>query len=95
MRQVSVLEENIQCLFLHCEENTDTNLVGICPLVEQVILKIIKHCKDHSPSLVTGQLLGLDVGSVLEVTNCFPFPVCYRLSFSFVSPFFNPLTFPS
>ncbi|KAE9604960.1 hypothetical protein Lal_00036810 [Lupinus albus] len=40
-----------------------------------VILKIIKHCKDHSPSLVTGQLLGLDVGSVLEVTNCFPFPM--------------------
>ncbi|KAK4266569.1 hypothetical protein QN277_027466 [Acacia crassicarpa] len=39
------------------------------------ILKIIKHCKDHSPTLVTGQLLGLDVGSVLEVTNCFPFPI--------------------
>ncbi|PNX92556.1 eukaryotic translation initiation factor 3 subunit h-like protein, partial [Trifolium pratense] len=40
-----------------------------------VILKIIKHCKDHSPSLVTGQLLGLDVGQDLEVTNCFPFPM--------------------
>lgn len=40
-----------------------------------VILKIIKHCKDFAPSLVTGQLLGLDVGSVLEVTNCFPFPI--------------------
>ncbi|KAJ7942278.1 Eukaryotic translation initiation factor 3 subunit H [Quillaja saponaria] len=40
-----------------------------------VILKIIKHCKDFSPALVTGQLLGLDVGSVLEVTNCFPFPI--------------------
>lgn len=42
----------------------------------QTVLKIIKHCKEFSPSLVTGQLLGLDVGSVLEVTNCFPFPVC-------------------
>ena len=41
----------------------------------QVVLKIIKHCKEFSPALVTGQLLGLDVGSVLEVTNCFPFPV--------------------
>ncbi|KAK4387970.1 Eukaryotic translation initiation factor 3 subunit H [Sesamum angolense] len=40
-----------------------------------VILKIIKHCKEFSPALVTGQLLGLDVGSVLEVTNCFPFPL--------------------
>ncbi|XP_008813506.2 eukaryotic translation initiation factor 3 subunit H [Phoenix dactylifera] len=39
------------------------------------ILKIIKHCKEFSPALVTGQLLGLDVGSVLEVTNCFPFPI--------------------
>ncbi|MCL7032414.1 hypothetical protein MKW94_020103, partial [Papaver nudicaule] len=39
------------------------------------VLKIIKHCKESSPALVTGQLLGLDVGSVLEVTNCFPFPL--------------------
>ncbi|KAL5723778.1 zeta-carotene isomerase [Ranunculus cassubicifolius] len=29
---------------------------------------------EFSPALVTGQLLGLDVGSVLQVTNCFPFP---------------------
>merc|ERR1712216_757838 len=33
-----------------------------------------KHCTDHSPSLVTGQLLGLDIGATLEVTDCFPFP---------------------
>ena len=26
------------------------------------------------PYLVTGQLLGLDIGTNLEVTNCFPFP---------------------
>ncbi|GAQ84794.1 eukaryotic translation initiation factor eIF-3 subunit H [Klebsormidium nitens] len=38
------------------------------------LLKIIKHCKEFAPNLVTGQLLGLDIGSVLEVTNCFPFP---------------------
>ncbi|KAF2300570.1 hypothetical protein GH714_014069 [Hevea brasiliensis] len=44
-------------------------------LCSVVILKIIKHCKEFSPALVTGQLLGLDVGSVLEVTNCFPFPI--------------------
>lgn len=40
-----------------------------------VVLKIIKHYKDFAPTLVTGQLLGLDVGSVLEVTNCFPHPL--------------------
>merc|ERR1712153_183678 len=39
-----------------------------------VVLKIVKHCKEHLPQLVTGQLLGLDYGGTLEVTNCFPFP---------------------
>lgn len=39
-----------------------------------VVLKIIKHCKENLPELVTGQLLGLDIGNTLEVTNCFPFP---------------------
>ena len=37
-------------------------------------MKIVKHCTYHSPSLVTGQLLGLDIGATLEVTDCFPFP---------------------
>jgi len=37
-------------------------------------MKIVKHCTENAPSLVTGQLLGLDVGSTLEVTDCFPFP---------------------
>lgn len=38
------------------------------------LLKIAKHCKEALPTLVTGQLLGLDIGQTLEVTNCFPFP---------------------
>lgn len=45
------------------------------------ILKIVKHCKECMPSLVTGQLLGLDVGSTLEITDCFPFPVRHPLAF--------------
>lgn len=40
----------------------------------QVILKIMQHCNESLPQLVTGQLLGLDVGQTLEVTDCFPFP---------------------
>ena len=40
-----------------------------------VLLKILKHCAECSPALVTGQLLGLDVGTTLEVTEAFPFPV--------------------
>ena len=38
-------------------------------------LKVLKHCQDSAPACVTGQLLGLDVGQTLEVTDCFPFPV--------------------
>ena len=41
----------------------------------QVILKIMQHCNEALPQLVTGQLLGLDVGHTLEVTDCFAFPV--------------------
>lgn len=42
----------------------------------QVLLKISQHCKENSSfnTVVTGQLLGLDVGQTLEVTDCFPFP---------------------
>jgi len=39
-----------------------------------VVAKLIKHCKDCLPSFVTGQLLGLDIGSTLEITYSFPFP---------------------
>jgi len=58
-------------------ESDDLSYVQLDGLV---VLKIIKHCQDHLPEIVTGQLLGLDVkhaGSTevtLEVTNCFPFP---------------------
>jgi hypothetical protein len=41
----------------------------------QVVLKIMQHCDSALPNIVTGQLLGLDVGAMLEVTDCFPFPV--------------------
>jgi len=36
------------------------------------LLKIIKHCKENVPEIVTGQLLGLDIEGRLEITNCFP-----------------------
>lgn len=44
----------------------------------QVVLKIVQHCNDSLPQLVTGQLLGLDVGHTLEVTDSFPFPVRHQ-----------------
>lgn len=45
-----------------------------CQIDGLVLMKMAKHCKECMPGLVTGLLLGLDIGSTLEVTNCFPFP---------------------
>jgi len=56
---------------LEADLDTDVTVVQLDGLV---VLKIIKHCKEGLPALVTGQILGLDIGSKLEVTNCFPFP---------------------
>ena len=39
----------------------------------QVTTKIIKHSLDFNSS-VHGLLLGLDLGGVLEISNCFPLP---------------------
>jgi len=39
-----------------------------------VVAKIVKHCRECLPTFVTGQLLGLDIGSTLEITYSFPFP---------------------
>jgi hypothetical protein len=41
--------------------------VGVVQLEGLAMLKIVKHCKESLPDLVTGQLLGLDVESRLEV----------------------------
>mmetsp|Transcript_16303 Transcript_16303/g.32786 ORF Transcript_16303/g.32786 Transcript_16303/m.32786 type:complete len:358 (+) Transcript_16303:84-1157(+) len=39
------------------------------------LLKIVKHCQEALPQMVTGSLLGLNVGNgVLEITHAFPFP---------------------
>lgn len=42
-----------------------------------VLLKIAKHSRENAAvnTVVTGSLLGLDVGQTLEVTECFPIPV--------------------
>jgi len=38
------------------------------------LLKIVKHCHDALPQMVTGSMLGMVEGGVLEVTHAFPFP---------------------
>jgi translation initiation factor 3 subunit H len=37
-------------------------------------MKIVKHCHESLPHMVTGSLLGLMVGSTLEITHAFPLP---------------------
>lgn len=56
-------------------KSTEDLPLRVVQLDAHVVLKIVKHCKEGFPTLVTGQLLGLDVGQTLEVTDCFPFPV--------------------
>ena len=57
------------------EKKQEDKALRVVKLEGSVVLKIVKHCQESQPSLVTGQLLGLDIGSSLEVTDCFPFPV--------------------
>jgi len=51
----------------------DTPL-AVVQLDALVVMKILKHCRDAVPATAMGQLLGLDVGERLEVTNCFAVP---------------------
>ncbi|GKD49517.1 eukaryotic translation initiation factor 3 subunit H, partial [Tanacetum coccineum] len=48
-----------------------TGLLKKATLAILKVVKIIKHYTNFSRALVSGQLLGLDVGCVLEATNCF------------------------
>jgi hypothetical protein len=45
-------------------------------LTGSVALKILQHCCESDNTGADGQLLGLDVSSILEVTECFPWLVC-------------------
>jgi hypothetical protein len=57
------------------EKKAERPSVRCVQLEGHVVLKITKHCRDNMPNPVSGQLLGLDVGPTLEVTDCFPFLV--------------------
>jgi len=52
----------------------EKSTIDVVELDGLVVLKIVKHCQQALPGFVTGQLLGLDIGRTLEVTNSFPFP---------------------
>jgi len=48
------------------------NRVDIVKVDGLVLLKIIKHATESLPEFCSGSLLGMDVDTTLEVTNCFP-----------------------
>eukprot|EP00002_Diphylleia_rotans_P032449 TRINITY_DN6819_c0_g3_i1.p1 TRINITY_DN6819_c0_g3~~TRINITY_DN6819_c0_g3_i1.p1 ORF type:complete len:263 (+),score=53.71 TRINITY_DN6819_c0_g3_i1:68-856(+) len=50
------------------------SFINVVQIDGLVLLKIIKHCRESLPDLVTGQLLGLDFYSTLEVTHSYPLP---------------------
>ncbi|EXJ85076.1 eukaryotic translation initiation factor 3 subunit H [Capronia epimyces CBS 606.96] len=64
-----------------------SDMATIAPVVEKdaplkavqlealVVMKVIKHCANRSPTTATGSLVGMDVNGTLEITNTFPFPV--------------------
>ncbi|KAI7831870.1 hypothetical protein BX661DRAFT_179423 [Kickxella alabastrina] len=56
---------------LDVEKVSTLTLVKVDPLA---ILKIVKHARESYPTSVNGQLLGLEVDGVLEVTNAFAVP---------------------
>lgn len=55
------------------EELLKPQTIKSITLDASVVLKIVKHCSDHHPSSATGQLLGVDVADMLEITSCYPF----------------------
>ncbi|KAJ2001360.1 hypothetical protein GGI04_003586 [Coemansia thaxteri] len=56
---------------LDVESSAALRVVRVDPLA---ILKIVKHARESYPTPVNGQLLGLEIGGVLEVTNAFAVP---------------------
>lgn len=52
----------------------DGNVVKEVQIDGVALLKIVKHCHECLPTMVTGSLLGLDVNNTLEVSFAYPFP---------------------
>ncbi|KAJ1649947.1 hypothetical protein GGF38_005963, partial [Coemansia sp. RSA 25] len=56
---------------LDVEKTVALKVVRVDPLA---VLKIVKHARESHPTSVNGQLLGLEINGVLEVTNAFAVP---------------------
>lgn len=56
------------------KEKKDVQIKSV-QLSGSVAMKILQHCTESDNAGACGQLLGLDVSTILEVTECFPFLV--------------------
>ena len=54
---------------------TDENPLSAVQLEALTVMKTIKHCASRHPATATGFLVGMDNNGILEITNCFPFPI--------------------
>jgi translation initiation factor 3 subunit H len=43
-----------------------------------VVMRVIKHATSTFPTTATGCLVGMDVGSQIQITNSFPFPAAVQ-----------------
>mmetsp|Transcript_116409 Transcript_116409/g.292778 ORF Transcript_116409/g.292778 Transcript_116409/m.292778 type:complete len:354 (-) Transcript_116409:65-1126(-) len=75
-RDDRMLDENVPQQYHHSLEGGLRGSQSDSPLKcvqidALVFLQIMKHCRQHTPHPVTGQLLGLDVEDTLQVTHSF------------------------
>ena len=56
---------------VHADEVHDDTDLQLVELDALVVMKILKHCRSNLPSVSSGILLGLDVGSDLQVEEKF------------------------
>ncbi|KAJ2768009.1 hypothetical protein IWQ57_003718, partial [Coemansia nantahalensis] len=66
----STIPKQLQSV-LDVDKSEPLTLVKVNPLA---MLKIAKHARESFPSPVNGQLLGMEIDGVLEVTNAFAVP---------------------
>ncbi|KAL9940276.1 hypothetical protein V8E36_000981 [Tilletia maclaganii] len=52
----------------------ESDLISSVQLDGLALIKIIKHSRDAHPAAAAGALVGIDVGDILDVSNCFAWP---------------------
>jgi hypothetical protein len=67
--QVLKLSDADFAVFMEKSRRLEINSVEIDSLA---VLKILKHCSENELQHVSGQLLGVGLDDVLQISNCYP-----------------------